>query len=130
MLKQSKSDSSKSIKARVLSTLTAAAAASNEAAIKRYLTVKTVTRQHLDVVASRRLQNALIDFMSVNACAITEIVAELVNYDFFTDSNKAIARYERHDARDFNDCIVERSKRTYELLASTVITETERFAKR
>ena len=130
MLKQVKSDSSKSIKARVLSTLTDASKQANEASIRRYLTVKVVTRQHLDAVASRRMQNALIDFMSVNACSITEIVNELVNYAFFTELDKASARYDRHDAHDYNDCIVERSKRTYELLATTAITETERFCKR
>jgi hypothetical protein len=129
-MKAKQSDSSKSIKARIMMQLSEASKQANEASIKRYLTVKTVTRQHLDVVASRRMQNALMDFMSVNACTITEIVAELLHYDFFTDSNKAELRYERHDAHDYNDVIVERSRRTYELLSATAITETERFVKR
>lgn len=102
-------------------------ASSDDAKCKRLLTVKTVTRQHLDTVASQRLQNALIDFMSVNKCNDSEIVAELLHYDFFTVDSKASARVARHSFRDFNECVIVRSQRTHDLLATVEIKDSKRF---
>lgn len=101
--------------------------ASDDSKAKRLLTVKTVSRQHLDTVASQRLQNALIDFMSVNKCTDSEIVAELLHYDFFTVDSKASARVARHSFRDFEECVLVRSQRTHDLLATAEIKDSKRF---
>lgn len=124
---------SNTVKTRIKEQLSAAAATAadkqSKATIERYLLVKVVTRQHLDIVASRKMQNAMIDFMRFNNCTVIETVTELTRYNLCKSIDASVDRYARHNFNDYSHVIAERSKATRDLLNQFEITDTIRFNK-